>query len=66
MCYSNISRLENDDMDMQAQMVIAEKRGEYSQAEYLRQIIVDEFNRLKRAAIAKRRANNVLLIDEDF
>ena len=53
-------------MDMHIQAELHDKRGEHELAAHLRGIVVDEAVRLKKIESAKRKAVNVVLMDEDF
>ena len=64
--YTNISKLEIDDMDMTTQAAIVEKRGEFDLAAYLRQIIVEDKNEHDIIVARKVAAENAVFLDEDF
>lgn len=53
-------------MDMHIQAELHDKRGEHDLAALLRDIVIDEATRLKKIESAKRKAENVVLHDEDF
>lgn len=52
-------------MEMHIQAEILEKRGEFCLAALLRDIIIDEAARLRKIESAKRKAENLTLMDED-
>ncbi len=53
-------------MDMHIQAELVEKRGEPCLAAMLREIASDEAARLEKIEFARVRAENVVLVDQDF
>ena len=61
-----LANIENDDMDMKAQVQIARLRGENYYSEMLRAIIVDEISLAKEKARKKKLADNLIFVDGDY
>ncbi len=53
-------------MELHKQAAIAKLRGEPDFSEVLRDIFLDEKVRLREMELAKKKADNVILIDKDF
>ena len=67
LCYYYISKLVwiNIMEQLYRQAAIAKLRGEPDLSEVLRDIAIDEAVRLKKIESAKRKAENLVLMDED-
>ena len=61
----NISKLEVNNINIEIQAELHDKRGEHELAAHLRGIVVDEAVRLRKIESAKRKAENVVLMDSD-